>query len=171
MNMAKWTREEEKKLLEMYETGCTYGQIADALPGRSTESVRGKLQRLRREKREETREPIYRGEGGARTEEPPEAQQIYDELILALLNEFRKIRETLPNLGKKHIKHKPGLYNNLCRIAQTLISLLETKPEKTSIKEWFEEIALTKLPKGSRTEPRRVIQKWIRESKRLSRTR
>jgi len=43
------------------------------------------------------------------TEELPEAQQIYDELILALLDEFRKIRETLPNLGKKHVKHKLGL--------------------------------------------------------------
>jgi hypothetical protein len=43
------------------------------------------------------------------TPELPEAQQIFDELILALLDEFRKIRETLPNLGKKHIKHKLGL--------------------------------------------------------------
>jgi len=43
------------------------------------------------------------------TEELPEAQQICDELILALLDEFRKIRETLLNLGKKHIKHKLGL--------------------------------------------------------------
>ena len=41
--------------------------------------------------------------------ELPEAQQIFDELILALLDEFRKIRETLLNLGKKHIKHKLGL--------------------------------------------------------------
>jgi hypothetical protein len=39
----------------------------------------------------------------------PEAQQIFDELILAWLDEFRKIRETLLNLGKKHIKHKLGL--------------------------------------------------------------
>ncbi|MDH5779446.1 MAG: hypothetical protein OEZ29_02490 [Candidatus Bathyarchaeota archaeon] len=48
------------------------------------------------------------------TAELPEAQQIYDELILALLDEFRKIRETLmhasrhvitkPNTGKRHQK-------------------------------------------------------------------
>ena len=165
--MARWTQEEEEKLLEMSETGCTYEKIAKALPGRSIGSVRGKLERLKREEREDL---YIGGRGGAYTPELPEAQQIYDELILALLDEFRKIRETLPNLGKKHIKHKPGFYNNLCRIAETLVSLIETKPETTSIREWFEEIALNKLPKGSRTQARRVIQKWIGESKRPSRT-
>ena len=93
---------------------------------------RRKLGRLKRENREDT---YIGGRGSARTEASPEAQQIYDELILALLDEFRKIRENLPHLGKKHIKDKPGLYNNLCRIVETLISLLETKPEKTSIKQ------------------------------------
>jgi hypothetical protein len=170
MNMARWTREEEAKLLRMYEMGLEHEKMAEALDGRSIDAIKGKLRRLR-EKRPETTLPIYRGEGGACTEEQPEAEQIYDELILALLDEFRKIRETLPNLGKKHIKHKPGFYNNLCRMAETLISLLETKPEKASIEEWFEEIALTKLPEEARREPRRVIQKWMRGSKRLSRIR
>ena len=41
-------------------------------------------------KMNETNEPIYRGEGGACTAELPEAQRIYDELISALLDEFRK---------------------------------------------------------------------------------
>ena len=170
MKMPRWTSEEEEKLLDLYSSGHTYEEIAEEL-GRSVSSIDSKLTRLR-QKREmnETNEPIYRGEGVACTAELPEAQQIYDELILALLDEFRKIRETLPNLGKKHIKHKPGLYNNLCRIAETLVSLLETKPETTSIREWFEEIALNKLPTGSRTQARRVIQKWIGESKRPSRT-
>jgi len=167
--MPRWTSEEEEKLLDLYSSGHTYEEIAEEL-GRSVSSIDSKLTRLR-QKREmnETNEPIYRGEGVACTAELPEAQQIYDELILALLDEFRKIRETLPNLGKKHIKHKPGFYNNLCRIAETLLSLIKTKPEKTSIREWFEEIALTKLPRGSRTQARRVIQRWIGESKRPSR--
>ena len=169
MNMARWTPEEEEKLLEMSETGSTCKEMAEALKGRSEAAIRNKLSKLRSEG--EKREDLYiGGRGTACTAELPEAQQIYDELILALLDEFRKIRETLPNLGKKHIKHKPGLYNNLCRIAETLLSLIETKPETTSIREWFEEIALTTLPKGSRTQARRVIQKWIGESKRPSRT-
>jgi len=62
--------------------------------------------RLKREEREDL---YIGGRGGVYTEELPEAQQICDELILALLDEFRKIRETLLNLGKKHIKHKLGL--------------------------------------------------------------
>jgi len=168
MNMARWTQEEEEKLLEMSETGSTYNEMAEALKGRSEAAIRNKLGKLR--SKGEEREDLYiGGRGGVCAAELPEAQQIFDELILALLDEFRKIRETLPNLGKKHIKHKPGLYNNLCRIAETLVSLIETKPETTSIKEWFEEIALTKLPKGSRTQARRVIQRWIGESKRPSR--
>jgi len=169
--VARWTRAEEEKLLRLYETGHTYEEIAEAL-GRTIGSVDSKLTRLRKRQGEanEMNEPIYREGECMHTAELPEAQQIYDELILALLDEFRKIRETLPNLSQKYIKHKPGLYNNLCRIAETLISLIETKPEKTSIREWFEEIALTKLPKGSRTQARRVIQKWIGESKRPSRT-
>jgi len=168
MNVARWTQEEEEVLLEMYQTDHTYEEMAEALVGRSKDAVKAKLKRLK--ERPETTLPIYRGEGRARTEASLEAQQIYDELILALLDEFRKIRKTLPHLGKRHIKHKPGLYNNLCRIAETLISLLETKPEATSIREWFEEIALTKLPKEFCREPRRVMQKWIGESKRPSRT-
>ena len=59
----------------------------------TSDAVKAKLKRLK--ERSETTLPIYRGEGGARTATSPEAQQIYDERILAVLDEFRKIRETL----------------------------------------------------------------------------
>lgn len=97
MKMPRWTSEEEEKLLDLYSSGHTYEEIAEEL-GRSVSSIDSKLTRLR-QKREmnETNEPIYRGEGVACTAALPEAQQIYDELILALLDEFRKIRETLPD--------------------------------------------------------------------------
>ena len=94
MNITKWTQEEKEKLLKMSETGCTYEKIARVLPGRSIGSVRGKLERLKREEREDL---YIGGRGCVRTAELPEAQQIYNELILALLDEFRKIRETLPD--------------------------------------------------------------------------
>ena len=89
----KWV-DIENRLLKMDETCCTYEQIAEALPARSRDSVRAKLQRLKRENREDT---YIGGRGSTRTEASPEAQQIYDELILALLDEFRKVRGTLPN--------------------------------------------------------------------------
>ncbi len=159
--MARWTKEEEKKLLEMYQTGYTYQKIAEAL-GRNWESIHNKLKRLRKrvKKRPETTRPIYRGEEDAATEEVSEAQQVYDTLILSLLDEFHKIRKTLHNLGRKQVKHKVGLYNNLCRIAETLIGLLKIKPKKTSIQEWFDKIAIKNLPKEARREPRRVMQRW-----------
>ena len=59
------------------------------------------------------------------TAELPEAQQIYDELILALLDEFRKIRETPPNLSKKHVKHKLGL----CMRSMFLLCVHSAVPE------------------------------------------
>ncbi len=159
--MGRWTREEEKKLLEMYQTGYSYKEIAEAL-NKSKASVNSKLQRMRRDRNNsKTIEPIYRGEGDAATEDAPEAQQIYDTLILALLDEFHKIRKTLHNLGRRQAKHKVGLHNNLCRIAETLISLLKIKPDKTSIQEWFDKIAIKKLPKEARREPRRVIKRWM----------
>ena len=52
--MVKWTQEEEEKLLELYARDYTYGEMAEALPGRSVGAVRGKLRRLKREKREDT---------------------------------------------------------------------------------------------------------------------
>ena len=97
--MTRWTQDEEETLLELYQTDHTYEEMAEALVGRSTAAVKAKLKRLT--ERSETTLPIYRGEGRTCTEPSPEAQQIYDEMILALLDEFRKIRETLPHLGKK----------------------------------------------------------------------
>ena len=64
VNMVKWTQEEEEKLPEPYERDSTYAEMAEALPGRSVGAVRGKLQRLKREKREDT----YIGGGGVRTQ-------------------------------------------------------------------------------------------------------
>ena len=59
---------EEDKLLEPYERDYTYEETAEALPGRSVGAVRGKLRRLKREKREDT----YIGGGGsAHTERSP----------------------------------------------------------------------------------------------------
>ena len=55
----KWV-DIENRLLEMSETGSTYEEIVEALPARSMGSVRAKLQRLKREDREDT----YIGEGG-----------------------------------------------------------------------------------------------------------
>ena len=62
--MVKWTHEEEDKPLELYERDYTYEEMAEALPGRSVGAVRGKLRRLKREKREDT----YIGGGGVRTQ-------------------------------------------------------------------------------------------------------
>lgn len=169
--MARWTREEEEKLLEMYATASSIKKMAEAL-NRSESSISNKLRWLREKgKITEITGPIYRGEKDAVTEEVSEAQQIYDALILALLNEFHKVRKTLHNLGQKYTKHKVGLYNNLCRIAETLISLLKVKPEKTNIQEWFDKIAIKNLPKEARREPRRVIQRWTNKSGKLSKSR
>ncbi len=66
--MAKWTPEEEEKLLELYARDYTYEEMAEALPGRSVGTVRGKLRRLKRENREDT---YIRGRGSAHTEKSP----------------------------------------------------------------------------------------------------
>jgi hypothetical protein len=55
---------EEDKLPEPYERDYTYEEMAEALPGRSVGAVRGKLRRLKREKREDT----YIGGGGVHTQ-------------------------------------------------------------------------------------------------------
>ena len=55
---------EEDKLLEPHERDYTYEEMAEALLGRSAGAVRGKLRRLKREKREDT----YIGGGGVRAQ-------------------------------------------------------------------------------------------------------
>jgi len=62
--MVKWSQEEEEKPLELYERDSTYKEMAEALLDRSVGAVRGKLRRLKREKREDT----YIGGGGVRTQ-------------------------------------------------------------------------------------------------------
>ena len=62
--MVKWSGG-RGKLLGMQETGCKYEKMAEVLPGRSVGAVRGKLERLKREKREDT---YIGGRGSAHTE-------------------------------------------------------------------------------------------------------
>jgi len=71
-------------------------------------------------------------------------EAIYDKLILALLDEFNYIRQALRT--SKYEKHKPQLWNNLFRCAETLKDLLESRPEQSDVDEWFEIIA-EKAPK------------------------
>jgi hypothetical protein len=61
--MVKWSGG-RGKLLGVQEIGCKYEEMAEALPGRSVGAVRGKLRRLKREKREDT----YIGGGGVRAQ-------------------------------------------------------------------------------------------------------
>ena len=66
--MVRWSQEEEEKLLELYERDYTYEEMAEALSGRAVGAVRGKLRRLKREKREDT---YIGGRGSAHTEKSP----------------------------------------------------------------------------------------------------
>jgi len=70
MNMARWTQEEDEKLLELSETGSTYKEMAEALKGRSEAATRNKLSKLR--SKGEKREDLYiGGRGSAHTEKSP----------------------------------------------------------------------------------------------------
>jgi len=69
---------------------------------------------------------------------------IYENLILALLDEFNRIREALRI--SKYEKHKTQLWNNLFRCAGTLKTLLECRPEETDMDEWLQ-IIQEKAPK------------------------
>jgi len=68
----------------------------------------------------------------------------YENLILALLDEFDHIRQTLRK--SKYEKHKTQLWNNLFRCAETLKDLLESRPEQSDVDQWLE-IIQEKAPK------------------------
>ncbi len=101
----------------------------------------------------ETKEPLYTKNSGQGTE-PPEPEKIHHDLIVALLEEFRKLREALKTTGKKQLKLKPRFCNNLFRCTETLLDVLQAEPEETSLKEWPQTIA-RKLPTELR-EPRQM---------------
>ena len=62
-----------------------------------------------------------------RTEASPEAQQIYDELILVLLDEFRKIRETLPHAALTPNEAKNIAISSISIIPETVfLSIFST---------------------------------------------
>ena len=71
-------------------------------------------------------------------------EAIYENLILALLDEFDYIRNTLRK--SKYEKHKTQLWNNLFRCAGTLKTLLECRPEESDVDEWLQ-IIQEKAPK------------------------
>jgi transposase len=64
--LARRTREEEERLLELYETDCTYEEMAEALKGRSEAVIRNRLSKLRSEG--EKGEDLYIGGGRSRAE-------------------------------------------------------------------------------------------------------
>ncbi|MDH5780286.1 MAG: hypothetical protein OEZ29_06790 [Candidatus Bathyarchaeota archaeon] len=58
------------EVLEKYETGCKYEEMAEALKGRSEAAIRNKLSKLRA--KGEKREDLYiGGRGSAHTEKSP----------------------------------------------------------------------------------------------------
>ena len=71
-------------------------------------------------------------------------EEVYESLIIALLDEFDNIRKALRKA--RYEKHKARLWNNLCRCASTLVMLLKSSPEESGIDEWFRIIA-EKAPK------------------------
>ena len=70
--------------------------------------------------------------------------EIFNELVDALLEEFQIIRISLR--GAMYTKHKPQLWNNLFRCAETLRELLLAMPERTGIEDWMD-IIEEKAPK------------------------
>mgnify|MGYP000047012355 CR=1 FL=1 len=71
-------------------------------------------------------------------------EAIYENLILALLDEFDYIRNALRK--SRYEKHKTRLWNNLFRCAGTLKTLLECRPEESDMDEWLR-IIQEKAPK------------------------
>lgn len=156
--MTKWTRKEEQQLWKLYQTARSYREIADAL-GRSVGSVTGKLHRLQKE-RKKAQAPIYTKSFLRPRTTVPKATEIHDQLVSALLKEFNTIHQTLATLGRKDLKHKRGLHNNLCRIAEVLISLLKTKPEKPSMETWWDQLDAEQLPRHARRVTQRLFTQW-----------
>ncbi|MCD6537015.1 hypothetical protein J7L18_00150 [Candidatus Bathyarchaeota archaeon] len=85
-------------------------------------------------------------------------EAIYRNLILALLNEFNHIRETIRR--SRYEKHKTRLWNNLFRCAETLLKLLEAQPEQSDVDQWLKIIA-EKAPKKFLKHAKEMIEKLI----------
>lgn len=87
-------------------------------------------------------------------------EAVYENLILALLDEFNRIREALR--VSKYEKHKTQLWNNLFRCAETLMKLLESRPEQSDVDQWFEIIA-AKAPKKFVKYAKQLLEKSYRD--------
>ena len=85
--------------------------------------------------------------------------EIFDRLIDALLEEFELIRKELRSA--QYTKHKPQLWNNLFRCAETLRDLLLSRPKTSDVDEWLEIIA-EKAPKKFVKYAKRLVEKSYR---------
>jgi len=83
-------------------------------------------------------------------------EEIYQDLIIALLDEFDRIRKVLRKA--RYDKNKARLWNNLFRCANTLVTLLKSSPEEGDIDEWLEMIA-EKAPKKFVKCAKQIIEK------------
>ena len=83
-------------------------------------------------------------------------EEIYQDLIIALLDEFDRIRKVLRKA--RYDKNKARLWNNLFRCANTLVTLLKSSPEEGDIDEWLEMIA-EKAPKKFVKYAKQIIEK------------
>ena len=88
-------------------------------------------------------------------------EAIFDKLILALLEEFDRIRFEIQSA--KYTKHKPQLWNNLFRCAETLRDLLMSRPDKGEVDEWLDIIA-QKAPKKFVKYAKRLVEKSYRDA-------
>jgi hypothetical protein len=159
--MKQWVKDEEEALLRMWQEGKTFNEIAEAFD-RTSISVKRKMDRLRANK-SGTRpvSPLYRKkvQCSAELEKPPSKEEIHDKLVLALLDEFDRLRVQLDNLSPQHMKHKPKLYTNLFRCTDALLRILKAEPEESDIDDWIEIIA-QKLP-DEMAKPRKLLKQWI----------
>jgi len=165
--MKRWKTEETQRLLQMFQEGRPYNEIAETL-GKSESAIRQKIYNLRKRGIvTELLQPLYTNFFPQRTEkkDPPSKEEIYRKLVLALLTEFDRIRINLNNQTPQYMKLKPRLYNNLFRCAEALLRILKAEPEESDIDEWAEIIA-EKLP-SEFIEPRKLLKRWTPKRKKL----
>lgn len=87
--------------------------------------------------------------------------EIFTRLIDALLEEFELIRKELR--ATQYTKHKPQLWNNLFRCAETLRDLLLSRPKTSDVDEWLNIIA-EKAPKKFVKYAKRLVEKSYRDA-------
>jgi len=83
-------------------------------------------------------------------------EAVYENLILALLEEFGRIKNALQTA--KSDKTKYMFWTNLFKCAETLLKLLESRPEQSDVDQWFEIIA-EKAPKKFVKHAKQIIEK------------